>query len=102
MGKCDSPCPTKTREAMADQPIDPDARIGARGGHFDRPNPDEERKAWNSDDEEFDEFGRKKRKGANPQRQVEKSDKQKAASDKQKAALERLRQRAGGAGRRAS
>ncbi|CAK8987950.1 unnamed protein product [Durusdinium trenchii] len=56
-----------------------EGRSGRLGGHFDRPDPDEPKKEWNSDDEEVDEFGRKKRRGALK------------GSDKQKAALERLR-----------
>ncbi|CAJ1353779.1 unnamed protein product [Effrenium voratum] len=62
-----------------------EGRSGRLGGHFDRPDPDEPKKEWNSDDEEYDEFGRKKRRGV------------KSSSDKQKAALERLRRKAGGA-----
>eukprot|EP00440_Ansanella_granifera_P066954 gb/GFBE01072609.1/.p1 GENE.gb/GFBE01072609.1/~~gb/GFBE01072609.1/.p1 ORF type:complete len:127 (+),score=16.81 gb/GFBE01072609.1/:1-381(+) len=59
-----------------------DGRSGRLGGHFDRPDPDEPKKDWNSDDEDIDEFGRKKRKGVM------------SAADKQKAALERLKNKA--------
>mmetsp|Transcript_8411 Transcript_8411/g.17826 ORF Transcript_8411/g.17826 Transcript_8411/m.17826 type:complete len:179 (-) Transcript_8411:103-639(-) len=61
-------------------------RAGRLGGHFDRPDPDEPKKDWNSDDEEVDEFGRKKRKGA-----ARAGSAAAAKMDKQKAALERLR-----------
>mmetsp|Transcript_13010 Transcript_13010/g.29539 ORF Transcript_13010/g.29539 Transcript_13010/m.29539 type:complete len:162 (-) Transcript_13010:38-523(-) len=69
-----------------------DGEIGRGGGFLQRGTGDD-RKEWNSDDEEYDEFGRKKRKA-----------KSKAAApavvhDKQEAALRRLQQRAARGGR---
>eukprot|EP00441_Pelagodinium_beii_P011845 CAMPEP_0197688358 /NCGR_PEP_ID=MMETSP1338-20131121/105290_1 /TAXON_ID=43686 ORGANISM="Pelagodinium beii, Strain RCC1491" /NCGR_SAMPLE_ID=MMETSP1338 /ASSEMBLY_ACC=CAM_ASM_000754 /LENGTH=76 /DNA_ID=CAMNT_0043270553 /DNA_START=61 /DNA_END=287 /DNA_ORIENTATION=+ len=40
-----------------------DGRAGRFGGHFDRPDPEEAKNEWNSDDESVDDFGRKKKKG---------------------------------------
>mmetsp|Transcript_20073 Transcript_20073/g.30035 ORF Transcript_20073/g.30035 Transcript_20073/m.30035 type:complete len:180 (+) Transcript_20073:89-628(+) len=82
---CGAPCPPKTAQANATE--SGIHRVGRSSGHFDRPDPEEERNNWNSDDEDVDEFGRKKKKvkegAAKPAgRQM---------SDKQKAALERLR-----------
>merc|ERR1711879_908353 len=42
-------------------PVAESGRSGRASGHFDRPDPCEKRKEWNSDDEEYDEFGRKKK-----------------------------------------
>jgi len=84
-GNCQAVCPPKTNSVSMNV-VDPDGRTGRAAGHFDRPDPLEERNAWNSDEEEFDEFGRKKRRGGAP------------ASEKQRAALERLKQRRLGLG----
>mmetsp|Transcript_30114 Transcript_30114/g.65847 ORF Transcript_30114/g.65847 Transcript_30114/m.65847 type:complete len:193 (-) Transcript_30114:15-593(-) len=78
---------------------------GKGGGLFDRQDPND-KKDWDSDGEEFDEFGRRKKKKAAPSGSAEAAGggKAKAMSDKQKAALERLRNKnapsAGGAGGR--
>mmetsp|Transcript_59248 Transcript_59248/g.95831 ORF Transcript_59248/g.95831 Transcript_59248/m.95831 type:complete len:239 (-) Transcript_59248:132-848(-) len=82
--QCDSENPNAVEDIAP--PVDGDGRSGNRGGHFDRPDPDEKKKDWNSDDEDVDEFGRKK-----------KSKKGASAADKQKAALERLKAKTSGA-----
>mmetsp|Transcript_130285 Transcript_130285/g.324881 ORF Transcript_130285/g.324881 Transcript_130285/m.324881 type:complete len:191 (-) Transcript_130285:215-787(-) len=100
--KCQGPCPPKTVNLVVQE--SGDARSGRGSGHFDRPDPEEERNRWNSDDEEIDEFGRKKRKtradsagSATAKRHTGTS-----AADRQKAALERLRSKTAGGGRRAA
>merc|ERR1712217_839815 len=70
-----------------------DGDIGKGGGFFQRSSA-EDREQWDSDNEEYDEFGRKKRKvdsSATKKSQTSSAkDKAAAASEKQKAALERL------------
>jgi len=78
-----------------------DKREGGRGGgYFDRQDP-QDKKAWDSDEEIFDEFGRKKKKGKGvkastqgPADPTEKEKLAKAASDekkrRQQEALDRL------------
>lgn len=68
--------------------------IGRGGGYLQRSLLDDARKEWNSDDEEYDEFGRKKRKDAAAL--AVKNE----AGERQKAALARLHQK--GRGGRAS
>mmetsp|Transcript_100500 Transcript_100500/g.260042 ORF Transcript_100500/g.260042 Transcript_100500/m.260042 type:complete len:188 (-) Transcript_100500:15-578(-) len=89
-----------------------DCEIGRGGGFFQRPSPDD-RKGWDSDGEEYDEFGRKKRKatagaqaaagskvsaanvitGSAPSTRSDKKDPAAKMSDRQKAALARLHQK---------
>mmetsp|Transcript_77241 Transcript_77241/g.198856 ORF Transcript_77241/g.198856 Transcript_77241/m.198856 type:complete len:186 (+) Transcript_77241:122-679(+) len=96
-----------------------DGELGRGGGFFQRSDASD-KKEWHSDDEEYDEFGRKKRKGSAAKKapavasepaadasaaQAEgpggSSAKEAKMSERQRAALARLRQRAaGGAGRR--
>eukprot|EP00446_Apocalathium_sp_SHHI-4_P032192 CAMPEP_0177225802 /NCGR_PEP_ID=MMETSP0367-20130122/39740_1 /TAXON_ID=447022 ORGANISM="Scrippsiella hangoei-like, Strain SHHI-4" /NCGR_SAMPLE_ID=MMETSP0367 /ASSEMBLY_ACC=CAM_ASM_000362 /LENGTH=180 /DNA_ID=CAMNT_0018675919 /DNA_START=48 /DNA_END=590 /DNA_ORIENTATION=+ len=83
---CSGPCPPKTMEAGATE--SGDSRAGRSAGHFDRPNPEEERNNWNSDEEDIDEFGRKKKKSSAGS---DAAAKKAAAAERQKAALERLR-----------
>mmetsp|Transcript_53609 Transcript_53609/g.120883 ORF Transcript_53609/g.120883 Transcript_53609/m.120883 type:complete len:174 (+) Transcript_53609:140-661(+) len=78
-----------------------DGEIGRGGGYFQRSST-QDRKEWNSDDEGYDEFGRKKKKAseansssskaataeADPSRSAKE-----AMTEKQRAALARLRQR---------
>eukprot|EP00932_Pfiesteria_piscicida_P019472 SRR837773.6299.p1 GENE.SRR837773.6299~~SRR837773.6299.p1 ORF type:complete len:153 (+),score=18.49 SRR837773.6299:92-550(+) len=85
---CGGPCPPKTVATGAVE--SGDSRSGRAAGHFDRPDPDEERNKWNSDEEEIDEFGRKKKKSSKGAAAAPKKAGS-SISDKQKAALERLR-----------
>eukprot|EP00427_Karlodinium_veneficum_P058756 CAMPEP_0169391746 /NCGR_PEP_ID=MMETSP1017-20121227/48247_1 /TAXON_ID=342587 /ORGANISM="Karlodinium micrum, Strain CCMP2283" /LENGTH=129 /DNA_ID=CAMNT_0009494635 /DNA_START=50 /DNA_END=436 /DNA_ORIENTATION=- len=88
---CGAPCPPEIA-ALPVQAVD--GRVGRAAGHFDRPDPEEERNAWNSDDEEYDEFGRKKRSKAGARSGASDAKSRAAAmSEKQKAALERLKQK---------
>lgn len=79
-----------------------DGELGRGGGYFERAP--EGHREWNSDDEDYDEFGRKKKKrrespsvrggaGTRPASQG-----REAMSEKQKAALERLRLKTGCSG----
>mmetsp|Transcript_19995 Transcript_19995/g.56443 ORF Transcript_19995/g.56443 Transcript_19995/m.56443 type:complete len:155 (-) Transcript_19995:46-510(-) len=65
--------------------------IGRGGGYFQR-STDGDRKAWNSDEEDYDEFGRKKAKRA-------KASKGGEPTERQKAALARLHRKGGGRSR---
>lgn len=78
--------------------VNAEGRAGRVGGHFDRPDPDEPKNNWNSDDEDIDEFGRKKKKPA--AKAVAASNTKRGISDKQAAALERLKNK--GAARKVS
>mmetsp|Transcript_86033 Transcript_86033/g.200041 ORF Transcript_86033/g.200041 Transcript_86033/m.200041 type:complete len:158 (-) Transcript_86033:42-515(-) len=69
--------------------------IGRGGGYFQR-SAVEDRREWNSDNEEYDEFGRKKKKGKVVAVRAEKGE----PSERQRAALARLHQK--GRGTRAS
>uniref|UniRef100_A0A7S4V4B4 RanBP2-type domain-containing protein n=1 Tax=Alexandrium monilatum TaxID=311494 RepID=A0A7S4V4B4_9DINO len=98
-----------------------DGVIGKGGGFFEAPSADDRRRDWNSDDEEYDEFGRKKRRtralrcralcgrelrsgpgttgrsGAEASRDENpRAGSEAATSDRQRAALARLRQRGRG------
>mmetsp|Transcript_80283 Transcript_80283/g.222030 ORF Transcript_80283/g.222030 Transcript_80283/m.222030 type:complete len:163 (-) Transcript_80283:161-649(-) len=73
-----------------------DGAIGKGGGYFQLPSAEDHRE-WNSDDEEYDEFGRKKRRSNAAAAPAAGSE---AMSEKQRAALARLRQRAKGGSRR--
>nr|CAJ1446876.1 unnamed protein product [Effrenium voratum] len=82
--QCKQPSPDM-RRAIEEEKQQRAADEGRGGGLFDRQDPND-RNAWDSDDEEVDEFGRRKK--------VKRSrggDKPKACRDKHKAALERLR-----------
>mmetsp|Transcript_107164 Transcript_107164/g.303041 ORF Transcript_107164/g.303041 Transcript_107164/m.303041 type:complete len:161 (+) Transcript_107164:116-598(+) len=77
-----------------------DGEIGKGGGYFQRAAPDD-RKDWNSDDEEYDEFGRKKRRerGSSSGTGAAEADVtagKEAMSERQKAALARLQAKAKG------
>lgn len=100
-GTCNSECPGVYRRCDKCGFLRPDERatrmemrakdgeIGRGGGFFQRSGT-EDHKEWNSDEEEYDEFGRKKRKATGRTgTQAGKA----AMSDKQKAALDRLRQK---------
>mmetsp|Transcript_87423 Transcript_87423/g.187535 ORF Transcript_87423/g.187535 Transcript_87423/m.187535 type:complete len:168 (-) Transcript_87423:35-538(-) len=75
-----------------------DGEIGRGGGYFQRSS-DADHRDWNSDDEEIDDFGRKKKKAASASRLAAPSDTKVSMSDKQKAALARLHQKGRGGGR---
>mmetsp|Transcript_97943 Transcript_97943/g.277041 ORF Transcript_97943/g.277041 Transcript_97943/m.277041 type:complete len:166 (-) Transcript_97943:167-664(-) len=70
-----------------------EGEIGKGGGFFQRIST-EDRKNWNSDDEDYDEFGRKKKrtKDASPRKGSHAG--KKAMSEKQREALARLHQKA--------
>eukprot|EP00929_Paragymnodinium_shiwhaense_P082322 TRINITY_DN43344_c0_g1_i1.p1 TRINITY_DN43344_c0_g1~~TRINITY_DN43344_c0_g1_i1.p1 ORF type:complete len:188 (+),score=41.04 TRINITY_DN43344_c0_g1_i1:143-706(+) len=89
--KCGKPNPAANSAALS-RGGDPDARAGSGGGHFDRPDPEDNsaRKEYNSDDEEYDEFGRKKKK-KQPGADAGAAPGKKGMSAKQQAALERLK-----------
>mmetsp|Transcript_40201 Transcript_40201/g.127856 ORF Transcript_40201/g.127856 Transcript_40201/m.127856 type:complete len:167 (+) Transcript_40201:94-594(+) len=74
-----------------------DGEIGRGGGFFQRSSTDDHRE-WNSDNEEYDEFGRKKRSDAAASSRtgpsVQASAGKAPMTERQKAALARLRQRA--------
>jgi len=97
---CQKPCPPQTEVQSARDTVE--GRTGRSAGHFDRPDPEEQRNAWNSDDEDFDEFGRKKRgskkapddKGAAAG--AKKPSGGASLSEKQRAALERLKAKGAG------
>jgi len=79
-----------------------DGEIGRGGGYFQRAMPGDHRE-WNSDDEEYDEFGRKKRKSqasgstkAKKAQSAATSTSKETMSEKQNAALARLREKVKG------
>eukprot|EP00747_Dinoflagellata_sp_TGD_P165348 gnl/TRDRNA2_/TRDRNA2_186496_c0_seq1.p1 gnl/TRDRNA2_/TRDRNA2_186496_c0~~gnl/TRDRNA2_/TRDRNA2_186496_c0_seq1.p1 ORF type:complete len:213 (-),score=46.48 gnl/TRDRNA2_/TRDRNA2_186496_c0_seq1:104-742(-) len=106
---CGGPSPVMMR-MMEEEKREREKQEGRGGGLFDRQDPND-KKEWNSDDEEFDDFGRRKKKSkaANPscgaadagnggegpgesRSTVAKSTKETAKmSDRQRAALERLK-----------
>mmetsp|Transcript_31820 Transcript_31820/g.69598 ORF Transcript_31820/g.69598 Transcript_31820/m.69598 type:complete len:183 (-) Transcript_31820:130-678(-) len=90
--RCQGPCPPKTA-ALGTVELS-DGRTGRGSGHFDRDGEDA-RNDWNSDDEEFDEFGRKKRSSVAVSGKPARSG---AMSERQRAALERLKSRSAGGG----
>eukprot|EP00747_Dinoflagellata_sp_TGD_P003973 gnl/TRDRNA2_/TRDRNA2_110221_c0_seq1.p2 gnl/TRDRNA2_/TRDRNA2_110221_c0~~gnl/TRDRNA2_/TRDRNA2_110221_c0_seq1.p2 ORF type:complete len:180 (+),score=37.67 gnl/TRDRNA2_/TRDRNA2_110221_c0_seq1:88-627(+) len=73
---------------------------GKAGGFFERQAI--EKKEWNSDDEDCDEFGRKKKAAAAGTSAADAAADRARMSrtEKQRAALEKLRQRAGGTGKK--
>merc|ERR1712039_338294 len=92
--RCQKPCPPQSDIMSIRDTVE--GRSGRAAGHFDRPDPEEQRNAWNSDDEEFDEFGRKKKRktsGSTAPKAVAAKVGGSALSVKQKAALERLQQK---------
>eukprot|EP00927_Polykrikos_kofoidii_P005632 TRINITY_DN12231_c0_g1_i1.p1 TRINITY_DN12231_c0_g1~~TRINITY_DN12231_c0_g1_i1.p1 ORF type:complete len:204 (-),score=39.46 TRINITY_DN12231_c0_g1_i1:65-676(-) len=95
--KCGKPNPQAEPAALLQKDAE-DGRTGRSAGHFDR-DPEEERNAWNSDDEEFDEFGRKKRRTrVGSVAAVSEGKKAAGMSEKQRAALERLKAKTAPAG----
>merc|ERR1712232_897301 len=52
--RCGKPNPNANESAVS-RNSDPDSRVGSAGGHFDRPDPEDQsaRREYNSDDEEY-------------------------------------------------
>mmetsp|Transcript_65124 Transcript_65124/g.121382 ORF Transcript_65124/g.121382 Transcript_65124/m.121382 type:complete len:187 (-) Transcript_65124:36-596(-) len=87
--KCEKPCPPDIAAMQVEGAPAEDSRTGRGSGHFDRPDPQEERNKWNSDEEDIDEFGRKKKK-KNGEKPAAAAAAKTGMSEKQRAALERL------------
>mmetsp|Transcript_13034 Transcript_13034/g.28705 ORF Transcript_13034/g.28705 Transcript_13034/m.28705 type:complete len:197 (+) Transcript_13034:131-721(+) len=91
--QCKQPSPDMKR-AIEEDKQQRAADEGRGGGLFDRQDPND-RNAWDSDDEEVDEFGRRKKSAKTPStakaRGAPSESKGQARADKHKAALERLR-----------
>ncbi|CAK9031543.1 unnamed protein product [Durusdinium trenchii] len=87
--QCKQPSPEMKR-AIEEEKQQRAADEGRGGGLFDRQDPND-RNAWDSDDEEVDEFGRRKKSNRAVKSRGTGQPKGQAKTDKHKAALERLR-----------
>ena len=90
--QCKQPSPDMKR-AMEEEKAQRAMDEGRGGGLFDRQDPND-RNAWDSGDEDVDEFGRRKKKARAPAPKNGGAPKRQVASqlaDKHKAALERLK-----------